>query len=71
MDIPEIQTIVDKLAHKKFFIALMTNWLLSTMYSPDDDWKLKLTFIVAMVVIAGYAIYCQMKLDKESKGEPE
>jgi hypothetical protein len=65
MDIPETQTLVDKLAHKKFFIALFTNWLLSKMYSPDDDWKLKAAFIVAMVGVAGYAIYCQMKLDAE------
>lgn len=68
MNIPEAQTLVDKLAHKKFFIAIFTVWQLSTMYSPGDDWKLKALLIVGMIALAMGTVYCQMKLDE--KDEP-
>ena len=65
---PKPQTFVDKMFHKKFAIALFTAWRLSTMYSPDNDWKFNALLVVAIFGITMGTVYCQMKLDE--KDEP-
>ncbi len=69
MDIPEIQTIVDKLAHKKFFAGLVGIAAIFYLDVPGDllVWK-----ILGITVVSVAVIVCQTILDKKEKdqGEP-
>ncbi|KPK42087.1 MAG: hypothetical protein AMJ65_08175 [Phycisphaerae bacterium SG8_4] len=58
MDIPETQTLAEKLAHKKFAIALLFVWK-----ALSGEITLQRLIVAAIVAIA--AIICQTYLDRK------
>jgi hypothetical protein len=61
MDIPEVQSVVDKLAHKKFFVALFAIWVLGGLVVPEN---LEIYRLVGIVLVTVSAIGAQTWLDK-------
>jgi hypothetical protein len=61
VDIPEIQTIVDKLAHKKFFVGIVAIAALYCLEVPTEYIVVKM---VGIVVVAITVVVCQTILDQ-------
>lgn len=66
MDIP-VETVIEKLAHKKFFIALAYDFLVAIYVDAPPLHKL-----ICMAIVSLAAIGCQTYLDRHSnKGDTQ
>ncbi len=66
MDIPEAQSLIDKLAHKKFFMVLTFQWICTQITAPGQWWWVPLA---CATVVTLAAIAAQTYLDKPEKEE--
>lgn len=67
MDIPEIKIIVDKLAHKKFFMVLTLQYVCLKIAAPGQWWWVPL---VCATVVTLAAIVAQTYLDRDDDDPP-